>query len=135
MVDVPHDGETVGEIVVRAPWLTQGYLNNEEASEQLWAGGYMHTGDVASIDAEGYVYIADRLKDLVKSGGEWISSISLENIILEKRGRAARRGHRVPDIKWGERPFALVVLDDELRRQDQRGRHTPARRLLRRART
>ena len=109
---MPHDGETVGEIVVRAPWLTQGYLNNEEASAQLWAGGYMHTGDVARIDSEGYVSIADRLKDVVKSGGEWISSLSLENIILEKRGvrRVAVIG--VPDVKWGERPFALVVLDE-----------------------
>ena len=95
MTDVPHDGETIGEIVVRAPWLTMGYLNNREASESLWGGGYMHTGDVASIDAEGYIRIADRLKDIVKSGGEWISSIALENIIMEKPG--VRRAAVIPD--------------------------------------
>jgi acyl-CoA synthetase (AMP-forming)/AMP-acid ligase II len=110
MADVPRDGESYGEIVARAPWLTMGYLNNPEASEVLWGGGYMHTGDVASIDADGYLHISDRLKDIVKSGGEWISSIALENIIMEKKGvlRAAVLG--IKDVKWGERPFALVVL-------------------------
>ena len=79
----------------------------------LWGGGYLHTGDVASIDADGYVRIADRLKDIVKSGGEWISSIALENIIMEKPG--VRRVAVVPikDVKWGERPLALVSLDPE----------------------
>jgi fatty-acyl-CoA synthase len=113
MADVPHDGEAVGEIVVRAPWLTTGYLNNLEASEVLWGGGYLHTGDVASIDPEGYVHIADRLKDIVKSGGEWISSIALENIIMEKPG--VRRAAIIPikDVKWGERPLALVILEPD----------------------
>ena len=110
MADVPHDGKATGEIVVRAPWLTTGYLNNPEASEVLWGGGYLHTGDVASIDPDGYLRIADRLKDIVKSGGEWISSISLENIIMEKPG--VQRAAVIPmkDVKWGERPHALVVL-------------------------
>ncbi len=113
MADVPHDGHAVGEIVARAPWLTTGYLNNPEASEVLWGGGYMHTGDVASIDPDGYIRISDRLKDIVKSGGEWISSILLENIIMEKKGvrRAAVIGVR--DVKWGERPLALIVLDPD----------------------
>ena len=113
MADVPHDGESVGEIIVRAPWLTTGYLNNPEASEVLWGGGYMHTGDVASIDPDGYLRMADRLKDIVKSGGEWISSILLENIIMEKNGvrRAAVIARK--DAKWGERPLALVVLHPE----------------------
>ena len=113
MADVPHDGKSFGEIVVRTPWLTMGYLNDEAASEQLWAGGYLHTGDVASIDADGYLRISDRLKDIVKSGGEWISSISLENIIMEKKGvrRAAVIG--VKDVKWGERPLAFVVLEPD----------------------
>ncbi len=90
-----------------------GYLNNEEASEQLWAGGYhAYRRRRQSIDAEGYVTSRDRFKDVVKSGGEWISSLALENIILEKRGvrRVAVIG--VPDDKWGERPFALVILDE-----------------------
>jgi fatty-acyl-CoA synthase len=113
MEDVPRDGKSPGEIIARSPWLTMGYLNNAEASEQLWAGGYLHTGDVATWDANGCIHIVDRLKDIIKSGGEWISSIDLEDIILEKKGilRAAVIGVR--DAKWGERPMALVVLDPE----------------------
>jgi fatty-acyl-CoA synthase len=110
MAEVPHDGQTVGEIVVRAPWLTMGYLNNPEASEVLWGGGYMHTGDVASIDEDGYIRIADRLKDIVKSGGEWISSILLENIIMEKPGVHRAAVIPIKDVKWGERPLALIIL-------------------------
>ena len=112
MADVPHDGETVGEIVARAPWLTTSYLNNPEASEVLWGGGYLHTGDVATMDPDGYVRISDRMKDVVKSGGEWISSVMLENIIMEKPG--VRRAAVIPikDVKWGERPLALIVLED-----------------------
>ena len=113
MADVPHDGRTVGEIVVRTPWLTTGYLNNPEASEVLWGGGYLHTGDVASIDPDGYIRIADRMKDIVKSGGEWISSILLENIIMEKAGVQRAAVIPIKDVKWGERPLALVVLHAE----------------------
>jgi len=113
MAEVPHDGETVGEIVVRAPWLTTGYLNNPEASEVLWGGGYLHTGDVASIDPDGYVRIADRLKDIVKSGGEWISSIQLENMIMEKPGVELAAVIPIKDAKWGERPLALIVVHAE----------------------
>jgi fatty-acyl-CoA synthase len=113
MAEVPHDGETVGEIVVRAPWLTMGYINNPEASEVLWGGGYLHTGDVASIDPDGYVRIADRLKDIVKSGGEWISSIQLENVIMEKPGIQRAAVIPIKDVKWGERPLALVILYPE----------------------
>ena len=113
MAEVPHDGESVGEIVVRAPWLTMGYLNNPEASEVLWGGGYMHTGDVASIDLDGYLRISDRMKDVVKSGGEWISSILLESIIMEKKGVRRAAVIAKKDAKWGERPLALVVLHPE----------------------
>ena len=73
--DVAHDGRASGEIVVRAPWLTQGYLKNPEASGQLWDGGYLHTQDIANIDADGYLQITDRIKDVIKSGGEWVSSL------------------------------------------------------------
>jgi fatty-acyl-CoA synthase len=110
MQDVPHDGKSTGEIVVRAPWLTMGYLNKPEASEQLWSGGYMHTGDVASIDPEGHLHITDRLKDIIKSGGEWISSIELEDIILQKEGISRAAVIAVKDEKWGERPLVLVTL-------------------------
>jgi fatty-acyl-CoA synthase len=111
MNDVPHDGKTPGEIVVRAPWLVGGYLNNEEASERLWDGGYMHTGDVGVMDGEGYLRIVDRIKDVIKTGGEWISSSDLENIILEKSGIALTAVIGVKHEKWGERPLALVVVD------------------------
>jgi len=113
MEDVPRDGKTPGEIIARGPWLTMGYLNNAEASEQLWAGGYLHTGDVATWDVNGFIHIVDRLKDIIKSGGEWISSIDLEDIILEKKGILRAAVIAVRDAKWGERPMALVVLDPE----------------------
>jgi fatty-acyl-CoA synthase len=115
MQDVAHDGEATGEIVARAPWLAMGYLNDPKASERLWAGGYMHTGDVGSIDPDGALHITDRLKDIIKSGGEWISSIDLEDIILQREGveRAAVIG--VLDDKWGERPLVLVTLLPEFK--------------------
>src|SRR4030095_7394244 len=81
MRDVPRDGKAAGEVVVRAPWLTQGYLGDSRNSEQLWRGGYLHTNDIANIDADGYVGITDRLKDVIKSGGEWISSLEIEDIL------------------------------------------------------
>jgi fatty-acyl-CoA synthase len=113
MKDVPHDGKTPGEIVVRAPWLAGGYLNNLGASEQLWSGGYMHTGDVGVMDAEGCLHIVDRIKDVIKTGGEWISSSDLENIILEKSGISLTAVIGLKHEKWGERPFVLVVVDPD----------------------
>src|SRR5208337_4587471 len=83
------------------------------ASEVLWGGGYLHTGDVASIDPDGYIRISDRLKDIVKSGGEWISSIALENIIMEKKGVKRAAVIAIKDVKWGERPLALVMLEPD----------------------
>ncbi len=111
MADVPHDGKTRGEVVARAPWLTMGYLNDPAASEQLWAGGYMHTGDVATWDADGYIHIVDRIKDIIKSGGEWVSSIQVEDIISEKSGVVKAAVIAVRDAKWGERPMALVIVE------------------------
>ena len=111
MSDVPRDGHTQGEIVVRAPWLTMGYLNDPAASEQLWAGGYLHTGDVATWDADGTIHIVDRIKDIIKTGGEWISSLQLEDIISEKSGVVRAAVIAVRDAKWGERPVALVVVE------------------------
>ncbi|MDT8419320.1 MAG: fatty acid--CoA ligase [Desulfuromonadales bacterium] len=112
MDDVPQDGESVGEIVVRAPWLTQGYLKDQRNSEVLWRGGYLHTGDVANMDEAGYVKITDRIKDVIKIGGEWISSLELEDIICSHPavGEVAVIG--LPDEKWGEKPLALVVLKE-----------------------
>jgi fatty-acyl-CoA synthase len=113
MHDVPRDGETSGEVVVRAPWLTQGYLNDPANSEHLWRGGYLHTDDIGTIDPEGYLLITDRIKDVVKSGGEWISSLVLEDIISQYPGVSEVAVIGIPDEKWGERPLALVVLKQE----------------------
>jgi len=109
MKNVPHDGKSAGEIVLRAPWLTQGYFNNPEGSEQLWAGGYLHTSDIAVVDANGYVHITDRMKDVIKTGGEWVSSLQIEDLISQCAGVAEAAVIGVKDDKWGERPLALVV--------------------------
>jgi fatty-acyl-CoA synthase len=109
MKNVPHDGKSAGEIVLRAPWLTQGYFNNPEGSEQLWAGGYLHTSDIAVVDANGYVHITDRIKDVIKTGGEWVSSLQIEDLISQCPGVAEVAVIGVKDDRWGERPLALVV--------------------------
>ena len=109
MNDVAHDGASQGEVVVRAPWLTQGYLAEPARSEELWRGGWLHTGDVGVIDGEGYLKIVDRIKDVVKTGGEWVSSLDIEDIILRVPGVAEVAVVGLPDEKWGERPVALVV--------------------------
>ncbi|WP_036590266.1 fatty acid--CoA ligase [Oceanospirillum maris] len=104
-----HDGRAVGEITVQAPWLTQGYFKEDQKQEELWQGGRLHTGDVASIHENGFVEIKDRIKDVIKTGGEWLSSIELENLISQHPDVAAVAVVGVPDEKWGERPFAMVV--------------------------
>jgi len=107
--DVPHDGTSQGEVVVRSPWLTQGYLGEPQKSEDLWLGGWLHTGDVGVIDGEGYLKIVDRIKDVIKTGGEWVSSLDIEDLILRVPGVAEAAVIGIPDDKWGERPVALVV--------------------------
>ncbi|PLX90181.1 MAG: long-chain fatty acid--CoA ligase [Desulfuromonas sp.] len=114
MQEVPRDGQSSGEIVVRAPWLTQGYLKDTRNSENLWQGGYLHTGDVAVRDNRGYLKITDRTKDVIKSGGEWISSLELEDIFSHHPAVAEVAVIAQPDEKWGERPLALVVLKEGL---------------------
>lgn len=109
MNDMPHDGKSQGEIVVRSPWLTQGYVNDPENSAELWAGGWLHTGDIGVIDENGYLKITDRIKDVIKTGGEWISSLDLEGLVLQHPGVAECAVIGVEDAKWGERPLALVV--------------------------
>jgi fatty-acyl-CoA synthase len=111
--DVPHDGKASGEIVVRAPWLTQGYLKNPGASAELWDGGYLHTQDIASIAPNGYLQITDRIKDVIKSGGEWVSSLEIESLISQHPGVSEVAVIGIKDEKWGERPVALVVLKPE----------------------
>ena len=112
MQPLPHDGKSTGEIVVRSPWLTQGYFKDQKNSELLWAGGYLHTGDVAYMDEKGYVKITDRVKDIIKVGGEWVSSLELEDIIHQHPSVKEVAVIGVEDEKWGERPLALVVCDN-----------------------
>jgi fatty-acyl-CoA synthase len=110
--DQPRDGKTPGEVVVRTPWLTQGYLNNPAASADLWAGGYLHTNDIGNLDSKGNLQITDRLKEVIKTGGEWVSSLELESIISEHPAVSEVAVIGEPDEKWGERPLALVVLKE-----------------------
>ena len=107
---VPHDGETKGEVVARAPWLTQSYFKEPEKGEELWQGGWLHTGDVASLEPDNTLLIKDRIKDVIKTGGEWLSSLDLENLISQHPAVAGAAVVGVPDEKWGERPHALVIL-------------------------
>jgi fatty-acyl-CoA synthase len=111
---VPWDGKSVGEIQVRGPWVTGSYYRGVDA-ERFTADGWLRTGDVANVDLEGYVQIVDRTKDLVKSGGEWISSVELESAIMghPKVLEAAVIG--IPHPKWQERPVAYVVAKPEFK--------------------
>ena len=107
--ELPHDGRSAGEIVVRAPWLTQGYLKDHRNSEVLWRGGVLHTGDVGHVDAAGYLKITDRTKDVIKIGGEWVSSLEIEDILAQHPAVAEVAVIGMLDEKWGERPLALIV--------------------------
>jgi fatty-acyl-CoA synthase len=115
MNDVPRDGKSSGEIVVRTPWLTQGYLKDHRTSEKLWEGGWLHTCDVANIDAKGYVKITDRTKDVIKIGGEWVSSLELEDILAHHPAVSEVAVIGLPDERWGERPLALVMVKPDIK--------------------
>ncbi|WP_454886697.1 fatty acid--CoA ligase [Sphingomonas oryzagri] len=106
---LPRDGKARGELVLRAPWLTPCYTGDAKASETLWHGGWLHTQDIATIDPDGTITIRDRLKDVIKTGGEWIDSIHLEELVATAEGVAEASVVAVPDAKWGERPLAVVV--------------------------
>jgi acyl-CoA synthetase (AMP-forming)/AMP-acid ligase II len=106
---VPMDGETVGEIVARGPTVSPGYFKRPEETEAAFRGGWLHTGDLATIDAEGYVLIVDRLKDVINSGGEKIHSIEVENALLSSAAVKEAAAIAVPDAKWGEAVLAVVV--------------------------
>ena len=107
-VAVQHDGEAVGEIEVRGPWITASYYNTE--APEKFHDGWLRTGDVGNIDARGYVQITDRSKDVIKSGGEWISSVELETLLVGHPAVADAAVVGVHDDRWAERPLALVVL-------------------------
>ncbi|HYM73328.1 MAG TPA: long-chain-fatty-acid--CoA ligase [Stellaceae bacterium] len=107
---LPHDGKSVGELLVRGPWILSAYFADEEATAAaVEADGWFHTGDVAAIDADGYVQLIDRRKDMIKSGGEWISSIDLENAALADVAVAEAAVIAIPHPKWVERPLLVVT--------------------------
>ena len=111
----PWDGKSVGEIQVRGPWITSGYYNNPAGAAQFTEDGWFRTGDVASIDSEGYVQITDRTKDLIKSGGEWISSVDMETAIMDHPKVLEAAVIAVPHPQWQERPLACVVPKPEFK--------------------
>ncbi len=121
--ELPWDGVTMGELQVRGPWVTAGYFKDEHnhigsPHASSFMNGWFRTGDVATIDPEGYIQIMDRTKDLVKSGGEWISSVDLENAIMGHPKVAEAAVIAVPHPKWEERPLALVVAREPLTKEE-----------------
>jgi fatty-acyl-CoA synthase len=110
--DAPRDGNTVGEIEVRGPWVAAAYYNMPEEAHKWSPDGWLHTGDMGHIDEHGYMKLVDRSKDLIKSGGEWISSVDLENALMGHPAVKEAAVIGVPHPKWQERPLAVVVLND-----------------------
>jgi fatty-acyl-CoA synthase len=108
--EAPWDGLTSGELHLRGPWVAAGYHDNADAADKWTDDGWFVTGDIATIDAEGYVQITDRAKDLIKSGGEWISSVALEGALMDHPSVKEAAVIAVPHPRWQERPLAAVVL-------------------------
>src|SRR5699024_12738134 len=113
---VPWNEEAMGELVLRRPWIANSYYNDDR-SEDGFNDGWYHTGNVGTVDEEGTMKIVDRTSDLIKSGGEWISSVELENIIMAHESVFEAAVIAVPHEKWTERPVACVVLHDEYKGQ------------------
>jgi fatty-acyl-CoA synthase len=111
-VEAPRDGETPGELEIRGPWIAASYYNAPDQSHRWTDDGWFKTGDVATLDSEGIVKIVDRAKDLVKSGGEWISSVDLENTLMGHPAVKEAAVVGIPHPKWQERPLAAIVLND-----------------------
>ncbi len=109
---MPWDGESTGEIEVRGPWIAAGYFR-DESSEEKFDSGWLRTGDIAAVDAQGFVQITDRAKDVIKSGGEWISSVELENELMSHPDVVEAAVIAKPDERWAERPLCCVVLREE----------------------
>jgi len=110
---VPWDGESMGELEIRGPWVSGAYFNTEEGADKFTEDGWFKTGDIVTIDENGYVEIQDRTKDLIKSGGEWISSVALENGLMAHDAVAEAAVIAVPNERWGERPLGVVVLKED----------------------
>jgi fatty-acyl-CoA synthase len=110
--ELPWDGQARGELQATGPWIARAYYNDERSGDSFTEDGWLRTGDVATISPDGYVRLVDRTKDLVKSGGEWISSVELENAIMAHPKVAEAAVIGIPDEKWSERPLACVVPED-----------------------
>ncbi len=117
--DAPWNGQAVGEIQVRGPFITGSYYGVPVSDDKFTADGWLRTGDVAAMDELGFVRITDRTKDLIKSGGEWISSVDLENALMAHPAVAEAAVIAIPDEKWSERPLACVVLKSDQQAQPQ----------------
>ena len=113
--DVPWDGQTMGELVVRGPWVAASYYNDERSAASFTSDGWFRTGDVVTMQPNGYIEIADRTKDLIKSGGEWISSVALENALMAHPKVLEAAVIAIPDERWSERPLACVVARPDFR--------------------
>ena len=111
--ELPWDGQASGEVQVRGPWIARSYYDDARSPESFTADGWLKTGDVGTVSPEGYVRLLDRTKDLIKSGGEWISSVALENEIMAHPAVAEAAVIAIPDAKWQERPLACVVVKPE----------------------
>jgi fatty-acyl-CoA synthase len=109
--EVPWDGESTGELEVRGPWIAREYYEDESSADKF-DDGWLRTGDIAAIDPRGYILLSDRAKDVIKSGGEWISSVELENQIMAHPAVKEAAVIARPDERWGERPLACVVTED-----------------------
>ncbi|MCL6600795.1 MAG: long-chain fatty acid--CoA ligase [Alicyclobacillus macrosporangiidus] len=113
--EVPHDGKTMGELLLRGPWIIDEYYKAPEKSREAFVDGWFRTGDVVTVDEDGYLQVVDRTKDLIKSGGEWISSVDLENAIMAHPDVAEAAVIGIASEKWQERPLACVVLKPSAR--------------------
>jgi fatty-acyl-CoA synthase len=110
--ELPWDSESRGELQVRGPWVAKTYYNDERANDSFTEDGWLKTGDVATVDSNGYISLVDRTKDLIKSGGEWVSSVELENEIMAHPDVVEAAVIGVASTKWGERPMACVVRSE-----------------------
>lgn len=115
--EVPWDGQTMGELTVRGPWIASEYYKDER-TEEAFKGGWLYTGDIAVMTEDGYLKLTDRTKDLIKSGGEWISSVDLENALMSHDDVYEAAVIAVPHEKWMERPLACVVLNENVAESD-----------------
>jgi fatty-acyl-CoA synthase len=115
MREVPRDGETIGEVMFRGNIVMKGYLKNEKATKEAFAGGWFHTGDLGVLDEHGYVIIKDRSKDIIISGGENISSVEVEDVLYKHPAVLFAAVVAKPDSKWGEVPCAFIELKDNAR--------------------